>query len=95
MKKGVALAAGLVSLFFTATAYADCVCRCVNGEVRSLCSSSLDLKPICAPQVCPVVPPSIQPVPQPSLPPLGTTSCRQVQVLNPYTRMYEWKKVCS
>lgn len=76
-------------------ASASCVCRCVNGEVVPLCTSSLDLAPICAPRVCPLTPPSIAPLDSLRLPPLGTTSCRQEQVLNPYTGRYEWKRVCS
>ena len=75
-------------------ASADCVCRCVNGQVQALCRSSLDIQPICAPQVCQVVPPSIEPIATPRVPPIGTSSCRQVQVQNPVTRQYEWKEVC-
>lgn len=75
-------------------AVADCVCRCVNGEVKALCSSSIDLQPICSPTLCPLVPPSIAPLPSPQLPPLGTSACRQVQVLNPRTNQYEWQRVC-
>lgn len=73
---------------------AACVCRCVNGEVRALCSSSIDIEPICAPQVCSIVPPSIAPIQQPRIPPIGTQSCRQAQVLNPNTGRYEWREIC-
>ena len=54
-------------------AFANCVCRCVNGSVQALCSSSIDLPPICAPQICPITPPSIAPIQAPSIPPIGTT----------------------
>ena len=74
---------------------ADCVCTCVNGEVTALCSSSLDIAPICAPRICPLTPPSIAPIQSPKISPLGTTSCRQMQVLNAYTLRYEWKRVCQ
>lgn len=75
-------------------ATADCVCRCINGEVRALCSSAIDLQPICSPQVCPITPPSIAPIQQPYVPPVGTTNCRQAQVQNPRTGQYEWREVC-
>jgi hypothetical protein len=75
--------------------YAECVCRCVSGEVRALCSSTLDLQPICPPQICPIVPPSIAPIQAPTLPPLGAKGCRQMQVLNPRTGQYEWQMICK
>jgi len=92
MKKLFLLA--LLGFSFSGAANAGCVCRCVNGEVRPLCSSSMDLPPICSPSICPITPPSIAPITAPSLPPLGTTNCTQQQVLNPRTNQYEWKKVC-
>jgi hypothetical protein len=84
-----------VAMLFATAAHAECVCRCVNGEVQPICRSSLDLPPICAPQICPLTPPSIQPIQPPTLPPLGTSNCRQAQVFNPNTGRYEWKTVCS
>jgi hypothetical protein len=84
----------LSCIAFPSATFAGCVCRCVNGEVRALCSSTLDLEPICSPQICPIVPPSIQPIQAPTLPPLGTQSCSQQQVLNPRTGQYEWRSVC-
>jgi hypothetical protein len=91
MRRLLALSAFLLA----GAAHADCVCRCVDGQVRALCSSTLDLQPICAPQLCPIVPPALAPLPSLQLPPLGTTSCRQVQVLNPLTQRYEFRRVCS
>ena len=76
-------------------ASAACVCRCVGGEVKALCQSSIDLPPICAPQVCPIVPPAVAPIPAPRVPPIGTSSCKEVQVLNPVTNRYEWRSVCK
>ena len=89
----------LVALSFTqigsiSPAKADCVCSCVNGENIALCSSTLDIEPICPPKICPIVPPSIRPIETPSIPPIGTTSCRNEQVYNQYTRRYEWQRVC-
>jgi hypothetical protein len=79
---------------FIADSRADCVCRCVDGEVQALCSSTVDLKPICASQVCSIVPSSIAPIQSPVVPPLGTSQCGQHQVLDPTTRRYEWQEVC-
>ena len=94
--KAALLVVGLVGIaLYSANADARCVCRCVNGNVRPICESSLDLPPLCAPQICPLVPPSVAPIPKPVLPPLGTTSCREVQVYNPYTRQYEWRTICK
>jgi hypothetical protein len=85
----------LVLLAASSSTFAACVCRCVNGEVRPICSSSLDIEPICAPQVCPVVPPSVEPIRAPRVSPIGTTSCRQAQVYSPKTARYEWREVCQ
>jgi hypothetical protein len=82
-------------LIMVGTARADCVCRCVDGEVQAVCRNAIDLPPICAPSVCPVVPPSIAPISTPRIPPLGTSSCRQAQVLDPRTRRYEWRQLCD
>ena len=74
---------------------ASCVCRCVDGEVQPLCSSSADLPPICAPTICGIVPPSVAPIQAPVLPPIGTSSCSSRQVLNPATNHYERRPVCN
>ena len=74
--------------------FADCQCACVSGQVQAICSSTLDIQPICSPRVCPITPPSVQPIQPPSVPPIGTKTCVQKQVYNEYTRQYEWKRVC-
>lgn len=84
----------LIVLAFPLLAEANCVCRCVNGEMVPLCSSSIDLPPICPPTVCSIVPPRVEPIMAPKVPPLGTTACRPAQVLNPRTGQYEWKEIC-
>ena len=84
---------GLMSIF--GSAQANCECRCVNGSVQALCESSIDLKPICAPTICPLVPPAIAPITAPTLPPLGTSHCSNQQVLNPATGQYEWQRICQ
>lgn len=76
-------------------AQAGCVCRCVDGQMQPLCSSSIDLPPICPATLCSLTPPSIAPLPSTQLPPLGTSHCSQRQVLNPATRQYEWRNICN
>lgn len=74
--------------------YGACQCRCVNGTVQALCSSTLDVQPICAPQICPIVPPAVQPIAQPQVPPVGTSSCSMQQVYNSQRGVYEWRNIC-
>jgi hypothetical protein len=92
MRLLLALAFGGV---LSATAEADCECRCVDGEMQPLCSSSIDLPPLCPTTPCSLAPLSIAPLPSMQLPPLGTSHCSQRQVLNPATRQYEWRNVCN
>jgi hypothetical protein len=94
MKK-ITIAIGLLGLLLATPASAKCKCVCINGQVQPVCSSSLDLAPICAPRLCPMVPPAIKPLKMPTLPPLGTKKCRQVQVYNNYKGKYEWRTVCK
>jgi hypothetical protein len=75
-------------------ALANCECKCIDGEVRAVCSSSIDVKPICSPRICPIVPPSVRPIQSPTVPPIGTEVCEKKQVYNEYTRQYEWKTIC-
>jgi hypothetical protein len=79
----------------TAQAAASCECRCVNGEMQPLCSSSIDIPPICPATICLIPPPSIAPIQPARIPPLGTSHCSPQQVLNPATRQYEWRSLCD
>ena len=85
----------LFAVLLTVTSDAACVCRCVDGEMQPLCSSSIDLPPICPPAVCSIAPPSIAPIQPLGIPPLGTSGCTQRQVLDPNTHRYEWRSVCD
>jgi hypothetical protein len=88
----------LISLFsfiLTESLYSSCRCACVNGQVQAICTSSIDLKPICSPRICPIQTPSIRPIQTPVLPPIGTSNCRKEQVYNDNTYRYEWKTVCQ
>ncbi len=73
---------------------ASCVCQCVNGEVEAICSSAIEVPPVCAPRVCPIVPPKVEPITPPTVPPVGTSRCQMVQVYDEEAREYVWKKVC-
>ena len=85
---------GLVVVLISTPSSAECVCRCVNGQMQPLCQNAIDLPPICPPTVCNITPPSLVPIQQPRVPPIGTTGCRQAQVQNPRTGQYEWREVC-
>ena len=76
--------------------YSKCVCKCINGEVQPICSSTMDLAPMCNNQMCPVTSMSIQPeTPITTQIPMGATSCQNEQVYNSYTGQYEWKMICQ
>jgi len=94
MKRVITAVSLFVFLLASGNALADCRCVCMNGEVRAICSSSLDLEPICPPRICPITTPSIEPIQTPRVPPIGTSNCVQKHVYNEYTRRYEWKEVC-
>jgi len=93
MKK-LFLTTGVLGLILVESVSASCHCACVNGQVRAICSSSIDLKPICAPRICPIKTPSIRPIQTPMVPPIGTSNCRKEQVYNDNTRRYEWRTIC-
>ena len=83
-----------VSGLSSSAAYASCQCVCMGGEVQAVCSSTLDIEPICPPRVCSITPPSVAPIQAPRVPPIGTSNCVQRQVYNDRTHQYEWKEVC-
>ena len=82
-------------VFLPSMAAADCYCTCMNGQNVPLCSSTLDIPPICPPRVCAIEPPSIAPINPPTIPPIGTRNCWQEQVFNNFTGRYEWQQVCQ
>ena len=92
MKLVIVAAVGLV---LAGPAMAACECMCVNGRMKPICESSLDLAPMCGLEMCPMTPLSMAPMAPLTLPPLGTKSCRQVQILNRGTGFYEWRQVCQ
>lgn len=93
---GAVPAASLAMMLTVVTpARADCVCRCVDGQMQPLCSNTIDIPPVCMPTVCAIAPPSIAPITPPSIPPLGASSCSPRQVQDPDTGRYEWQRVCE
>ncbi len=95
MKTTLLLCASVFALVLASSnASASCQCVCMNGEVRAICTSTLDIEPICSPRLCPQTPPSIEPIQRPRIPPIGTSKCVQKQIYNEYTRRYEWREVC-
>lgn len=81
-------------LYLTATSHAECVCRCVDGQMQPICESTIDLRPLCPVMVCALPLPQSKPIQPPVLPPLGTTKCTPRQVLDPDAGQYEWQSVC-
>lgn len=86
--------AALALVLFASPAYANCTCACVDGRVQALCEPGPQLPPLCGPRLCQTPGPSLRPLQGPVLPPLGTRSCSQRQVLNPYTNQYNWQLIC-
>jgi hypothetical protein len=84
-----------VGFGLAAQAEAACVCRCVDGRMRALCSSAIDIPPICPAAACGMPPAPIKPIERPHVPPLGTFQCERRQVLNPDTHQYEWRRLCQ
>jgi len=85
-------AIAVAATFSTGPAAAACQCVCMNGSVEAVCSSSIDIEPICPPRICPIVPPSVRPIDPPRVPPVGTNRCRSEQVWN--GEEYEWVEIC-
>lgn len=80
---------------FPGGSVADCVCRCVDGEMQAICEDVLDIAPFCPMRHCPLEPLELKPLPSLRLPPLLTKRCEHKQVLNPRTKQYEWRELCS
>lgn len=92
MRKSLPAAAVVLALAFPSGAEASCACVCINGAIQPVCSSAIEIRPICPPTICPIVPPSVRPIPTPMVPPIGTRHCAPQQVWNGYR--YEWRTIC-
>jgi hypothetical protein len=84
--------AALLVLPFAAEA--GCYCACMNGANQPICSSAIDVRPICGPAICPIEPPAISPILPLKIPPLGTQTCVPQQVWDQNLRQYVWKRIC-
>jgi hypothetical protein len=49
----ILMAVAAAAMAAVGSARATCVCRCVDGEMQPLCSSAIDLPPICPPDCLP------------------------------------------
>ena len=87
-------ALGVTLALTSSIAHAACECRCVGGQNRPICQSTLDMPPICPMTMCPIEPPALQPLASPQLPPLGTSACEMRQVYNPASQQYQWQRLC-
>lgn len=94
MKTMLLVGAVLGGVALSSGAHAACQCVCMNGVVEAICSSTLDIEPICPPRICPITPPSVAPIQAPRVPPVGTSTCFPRQIYNEYSRRYEWREVC-
>ncbi len=47
----------LVSGLLPAAGWGFCECTCVHGQYRAVCTSNMDIPPICPPAACPLTPP--------------------------------------
>ena len=89
------LMVGLLSLSFAATAAADCVCQCVNGELAAICTGKVNAQPSCAPRSCPAT--TADPSKGSQAVSLGGGSgsgCVPRQVLDTVSGKYEWQVLC-
>lgn len=90
----IAFATFVLVMTQVSVANANCVCRCVDGQMQAICSNTMQMPPNCPMTMCPTAPPTAAPMPSMRMQPHGTTSCSNQQVLNPYTGQYEWKQIC-
>lgn len=92
---GFALVLAAAGAFILAgdSSQAACHCQCVNGQMQPLCDSSIELRPICPPAVCPIMAPGVPPISGPVLPPIGTSSCAPARVCDLYGNC-RWQQVC-
>ena len=95
MRKLMSAAVLAISLACAGEAAAQCVCRCIEGELGAICLASSDVPPVCTPRLCPAAPQSTPPGISLAAPPAGTTECRLGQVLNPRSDRYEWMALCN
>lgn len=84
----------ILLLVLPPSARAECICQCVNGQMRPLCDNSMDMRPICPMTICPMASPSITPIQPPMIPPIGTSNCRQARICDAFGNC-RWQTVCN
>ena len=91
-----ASAAILLSFTFANTAFADCVCQCVNGELAAICSGTISVQPTCAPRSCPAPNASLSMARNQQVSSQGGSGsdCAPRQVLDPISGKYKWQVLC-
>ena len=91
-----ALAVAFFSFSFPATAVADCVCQCVNGELAAICSGNISVQPTCAPRTCPAPTANVSMMRNQTVSSRGGSGsdCAPRQVLDPISGKYEWQVLC-
>ena len=84
------------SLLLAGPAFANCQCRCVDGQVQASCTSTFDVPPVCSQQNCAV---------QPLMTPIGPIDsqvdnsnssglCETVMTMDPRSGRYRPRQVC-
>ncbi|MGU3540673.1 hypothetical protein [Methylobacterium sp. A54F] len=83
------LLAALLALLPTAS-YAGCACTCVEGEMRAVCSSPVDMAPVCT-RLCPSAlslgSVAAEPITLPGAPPRPIVSGPPLEDANPSADM--------
>ena len=79
----------------TAPAEAACVCRCVDGKPKAVCSSTTDIAPLCNTLNCPLSTPQRTPTDVSKPKPPVKPGCTLKQVYDPKTGKHEWGQLCQ
>lgn len=77
-----------------APADAACVCRCVDGKAKAVCSSGTDIAPLCNTTNCPLSIPKRSPTDVSKPKPPVKPGCQVKEVYDPKTGKYEWGQLC-
>ena len=54
MKTILAVATFLIIFLSSNSAFSDCYCTCMDGKNQPICDSTIEIRPICSPKVCPI-----------------------------------------
>jgi len=76
-------------------AEAACVCRCLDGKAKAICSSGTDIPPLCNATACPMTTPKRTPQDVRQTPPPVKPGCTNRQVYDPKTGKHEWAQICQ